>query len=203
VGAALKPPDYKGILVYDHVLPPHRSVAEIAAERGCHPVEAMIDLALEADLHLLFLQFYGVNPETDIETILRHPSTAATFSDAGAHVSQICDFSLQTYLLAYWVRERGAITLEAAVRNMTMVPAMLWGFPDRGVIAPGRLADLNVIDPATIAPRVPTVRADLPSGAVRLHQDADGIAATVVSGVVTVRDRQFTGALPGTLLRRG
>ncbi|HRD99804.1 MAG TPA: amidohydrolase family protein, partial [Ilumatobacteraceae bacterium] len=96
--------------------------------------------------------FYGVNPESDIERILTHPLTIMTFSDSGAHVSQICDSSIQTYLLAYWVREREVLSLERAVRDMTLLPSMVWGFGDRGLVREGFVADLNVIDPNTVCP---------------------------------------------------
>ena len=81
-----------------------------------------------------------------------------TFSDSGAHVSQIIDCSIQTHLLAYWVRERQAFTLEEAVRMITSDPATAWGFSDRGLVREGMVADLNVFDPATVAAEMPEVR---------------------------------------------
>jgi N-acyl-D-aspartate/D-glutamate deacylase len=124
-----------------------------------------------------------------------------TFSDSGAHVSQIADSSIQTHLLGYWVREREAFTLEEAVRMLTLAPATAWGFTERGVVREGFAADVNVFDPARVAPVMPTVEFDFPAGARRLVQKADGFLATVVAGEVVTRDGAHTGALPGRLLR--
>jgi N-acyl-D-aspartate/D-glutamate deacylase len=176
-------------------------VAEVAASRGVDPVEAMIDLASETDGAQLFLQELNVpDPEITL-AIMRHPRTVMTFSDAGAHVGQIMDCSIQTHLLAYWVRERQEFTLEEAVRMVTLAPARSWGFFDRGLIREGMAADINVFDPETIAPALPQVVHDLPGGARRLEQHAVGILATIVAGEVLIREGRHTGALPGRLLR--
>jgi N-acyl-D-aspartate/D-glutamate deacylase len=111
------------------------------------------------------------------------------------------DSSLQTHLLAHWVREKHAFTLEKAVSMLTMAPATLWGFHDRGLIREGMAADLVVFDPDTIVAEMPEVVDDLPAGARRLVQRCRGIAATVVNGEVLLRDGKHTGALPGKLLR--
>jgi N-acyl-D-aspartate/D-glutamate deacylase len=124
-----------------------------------------------------------------------------TFSDSGAHVSQIMDASLQTHLLSHWVREKQAFTLEQAVRMLSFDNATHWGFADRGLIREGMAADLVVFDPETVGPTMPDVVNDLPAGARRLIQRAHGFAATVVNGDVVLRDGQHTGALPGRLLR--
>jgi N-acyl-D-aspartate/D-glutamate deacylase len=99
------------------------------------------------------------------------------------------------------VREREAFTFEEAVCMITLAPATLWGFSDRGMVREGLVADLNVLDPATVGPELPAVAHDLP-GAVRLVQKSAGIAATVVAGRVVMREGEYTGALPGRLLRR-
>jgi N-acyl-D-aspartate/D-glutamate deacylase len=201
LGTEAKPPDYDWTLVFDTVYGPHRPVAEVARERRQHPCETMIDLALEKDLDLFFLQPVA-NEDQDVALeIMRHPRAVVTFSDSGAHVSQLMDSSLQTHLLAYWVRERQAFTLEEAVRMLTLVPATQWGFADRGLIRPGMAADLVVFDPDTIAAEMPEVVHDLPAGARRLTQRCRGIAATVVNGQVLLREGKHTGALPGRLLR--
>jgi N-acyl-D-amino-acid deacylase len=132
---------------------------------------------------------------------MKHPRAVTTFSDAGSHVSQIMDNSLQTHLLAYWVRQKEAFTLEKAVRKLTYETATAWGFSDRGLLREGMAADILVFDPKTIAPRMPEVLADLPAGAQRLSQKADGMLATVVNGQVVLRNNVPTGALPGRLLR--
>ncbi len=193
--------DYDWVFVFDTVTGPHRSVAEVARERGQHPAETMIELALEKDLDLFFLMpIANEDPEAALE-IMRHPRTVTTFSDSGAHVSQLMDSSLQTHVLSHWVRTKGAFTLEQAVRMLTLVPATLWGFHDRGVIRRGMAADLVVFDPQAIVARMPEVVEDLPGGAKRLVQRAEGVAATVVNGEVLLRNGRPTGALPGKLLR--
>jgi N-acyl-D-amino-acid deacylase len=203
IGAEARPASYEWIFVMDTAEGPHRSVATVARERGIDPVEAIIDLALEKDLDRFFLQpIANENQEHALE-LIKHPRTVVTFSDSGAHVSQIMDASLQTHLLSHWVRAKQAIALEQAVRMLSFEPATHWGFSDRGLIREGMAADLLVFDPETIAPEMPEVVRDLPAGARRLTQRARGIAATVVNGEVVLRDGKPTGALPGQLLRGG
>jgi len=201
VGAEARPADYDWIFVFDTVEGPHRTVAAVARERGTHPAETMIDLALDRDLDLFFLQPIANEDQDAALELMRHPRAVATFSDSGAHVSQLMDSSLQTHLLSHWVRARQAFTLEQAVRMLTLVPATHWGFADRGLIREGLAADLVVFDPDTIAPEMPEVVDDLPAGARRLVQRTRGIAATVVNGEVLLREGKHTGALPGQLLR--
>jgi N-acyl-D-amino-acid deacylase len=201
IGAEARPAAYQWIFVMDTVEGPHRSVAEVARERGVDPVEAMIDLALEKDLDRFFLQPIANENQEHALDLIKHPRTVVTFSDSGAHVSQIMDASLQTHLLAHWVRARQALTLEQAVRMLSFDTATAWGFADRGLIREGFAADLVVFDPDSIGPAMPDVVHDLPAGARRLVQRARGIAATVVNGEVVLRDGKPTGALPGRLLR--
>jgi N-acyl-D-aspartate/D-glutamate deacylase len=201
LGTEARPTDYEWLWVFDTVEGPHRSVAAVAHERGQHPVETMIELALDRDLDLFFLMPVA-NEDQDVALrIMRHPRTVTTFSDSGAHVSQLMDSSLQTHLLYHWVRAKQAFTLEEAVRMLTLVPATLWGFHDRGLIREGMAADFCVFDPDTIMAEMPEVVDDLPGGARRLVQRARGIAATVVNGEILLRDGKHTGALPGQLLR--
>ena len=201
LGTEAKPPDYDWLLVFDSVEGPHRTVAEVARERGQHPAEAMIDLALAKDLDLFFLQPVANEDQDYALELMRHPRAVVTFSDSGAHVSQLMDSSLQTHLLYHRVRRKRAFTLEQAVRMLTLVPATLWGFADRGLVREGMAADLVVFDPDTVAAEMPEVVDDLPSGARRLVQRTRGIAATVVNGEVLLREGKHTGALPGQLLR--
>ncbi|HYB40581.1 MAG TPA: amidohydrolase family protein [Candidatus Methylomirabilis sp.] len=201
VGTEARPPVYDWILVMDSVDGPHRSVAEVARERRCEPVEAMIDLALETDMGVFFLQPIA-NEDQDLALeLMRNPRAVVTFSDSGAHVSQLMDSSLQTHVFSHWVRTAQAFTLEEAVRLVSFVPATLWGFADRGLIREGLAADFVVFDPDTISAEMPEVVDDLPAGARRLVQRTRGIAATVVNGEVLLRDGKHTGALPGRLLR--
>ena len=201
VGTEARSAEYDWLFVFDTVEGPHRTVAQVARERGQHPADTMIDLALEKDLERFFLQPLANEDQDYALELMRHPRTVTTFSDSGAHVSQLMDSSLQSHLLSHWVRAKQAFTLEEAVRMITLVPATLWGFADRGLIREGMAADLVVFDPDTIGAEMPQVVDDLPAGARRLVQRARGIAATVVNGEVLLRDGQHTGALPGQLLR--
>jgi N-acyl-D-aspartate/D-glutamate deacylase len=203
IGAEARLGSYEWIFVMDTAEGPHRSVAAVARERGIDPVEAIIDLALEKDLDRFFLQPIANENQDHALELMKHPRTVVTFSDSGAHVSQIMDASLQTHLLSHWVRAKQAISLEQAVRMLSFEPATHWGFLDRGLIREGMAADLLVFDPETIAPEMPEVVRDLPAGARRLTQRARGIAATVVNGEVVLRDGKPTGALSGQLLRGG
>ena len=200
-GTEAKPMPFDRIFVMESVHGTHRSIAEVARTRNTDPVETMLDLGLESDFNVFFLTPIA-NEDQDIALeLMRLPHAVVTFSDSGAHVSQLMDSSLQTHLLAHWVREKQAFTLEQAVRMLTLVPATHWGFADRGLIREGMAADLVVFDPDTIAAEMPEVVHDLPAGAKRLTQRCRGIAATVVNGEVLLLDGKHTGALPGRLLR--
>jgi N-acyl-D-aspartate/D-glutamate deacylase len=203
-GGEPRKPDYDNMYVVRSAVSRNPTVAEVAAQRGKDPVEVMMDLALESDFNQLFMQFDETTvPKSDEEALaaLRHPRTVMTFSDSGAHVSLIMDSSIHTHLLAYWVRERQAFTLEEGVRMITLTPAMAWGFTERGLLRPGCIADVNVFDPQTLAPQIPTIENDLPTGARRLKQKSSGIMATIVGGKVAFKDGEHTGALQGKLLR--
>jgi N-acyl-D-aspartate/D-glutamate deacylase len=201
IGAETPKPDFDRMRVFDRPLPPNPTVAEAAAARGVDPVELIIDLAIDTELRQFFAQPLTPADDESVLTAISTPDTVMTFSDSGAHVSQIADSSIHTHLLAYWVREREAFTLEHAIRMLTDVPARAWSFSDRGLVREGYVADLNVLDPHTVAPELPTVERDFPAGARRLVQKATGIRATLVGGQVVVDDGQLTDARPGTLLR--
>ena len=202
VGAQARPPDFEGIRVYRHGLPPNPTVSEVAADRGVHPAEAMIDLCVASDGGQLFIQPSRYpQDETVLLRALRHPRAVMTFSDSGAHLSQIADSSIHTHLMGYWVRDRQEFTLEEAVRMITLAPALAWGFADRGLLRAGMAADINVFDPDTVGPAVPSLVADLPAGGLRLEQRSEGFAATLVNGAITILDGQPTGATPGRLVR--
>ena len=201
IGAEARPPEWDWVFLMDQMKGPHPSMASLARQSNQHPVELMIDLALERDLKRFFLQPIANEDEAAALELIRHPRTVVTFSDAGAHVSQIMDNSLQSHLLSYWVREKQAFTLEQAVKFITYDTATHWGLHDRGLVREGMAADLVVLDPRTIGARMPEVVTDLPAGARRLKQTADGVRATVVNGEVLLRDNVHTGALPGRLMR--
>jgi N-acyl-D-aspartate/D-glutamate deacylase len=182
---------------------PNPSVADEARRRGIDPVEVMIEVAVENDFDVFFIQ--SVTPQSDDELVdlLRNPNTAMTFSDSGAHVSQIADASIQTHLLAYWVREREAFTLEEAIRMITLQVARIWRLHDRGRLAPGFAADVTIFDRDTVAPLMPRVVNDLPGGGRRLVQEARGYEATIVNGQILMRGGAATESRPGRLLRAG
>jgi N-acyl-D-aspartate/D-glutamate deacylase len=181
-------------------LPPYRSIAEIAAERNQEPIETVIDLALEKHLKLFFIAPTNCEDQDYVLAMLRHPNTAVTFGDTGAHVATIVN-PVQADLLGNWVRQKQAITMEAAVRKITFDIAAFWGLKKRGLIREGWHADVVVFDPTSIAPDLPEFVHDLPAGASRILQKAVGIKATVVNGAIFMRDNMHTGALSGRLLR--
>jgi N-acyl-D-aspartate/D-glutamate deacylase len=201
IGAEARKPDWSTLRVYQNPLPPNPLVSELAAQRGVDPVELMIDLALERDFKQFFQSFSTAGDDATLLAVMRHPRTVMTFSDSGAHVSQIVDSCIQTHLLAYWVRQRGAFSLEEAVRMVTLAPARAWGFHDRGLLRTGMIADINIFDPATLSPEMPEVAHDLPGGARRLTMRARGFRANIVAGEVLLENGQHTGRLPGRLLR--
>ena len=193
-------PDYANLYAMRGVDWDDPTVAQLAAQRGQHPVEVMLDLALENDDQVFVQPLVNEDPD-HVLGMLKHPRTLATFSDSGAHVCQEMGSSLQTHLLSYWVRAKQAFTLEEAVRKLTFDNASAWELNDRGLVRAGYKADLVLFDEARVKPAMPTVETDLPGGARRLVQKAEGIAATVVNGEVTLEDGKATGRVPGTLLR--
>jgi N-acyl-D-aspartate/D-glutamate deacylase len=203
-GGEPRKPSYEYMYVMKNAVSGNPTVAQLAAQRNVDPVEVMMDLAVETDFNQLFMQFDAntvAKNDEELLATLRHPRTVMTFSDSGAHVSLIMDSSIHTHLLAYWMRERQKFSLEEAVRMITLTPAMFWGFTDRGLLRQGCIADINVFNPDTIAPEMPTIENDLPTGARRLKQKSSGILATVIAGRVAFRNGEHTGAQGGKLLR--
>jgi N-acyl-D-aspartate/D-glutamate deacylase len=204
IGAEARKPDWDIIKIVESTYLPNPSVASVAAARGVDPVELMIDLSLESNFEVFFQQFLGMGQdEQQLMRILRSPHSAMTFSDAGAHVSQILDASIQTHLLAYWVREREMLTLEEAIPMITRQPATLWRLHDRGLLAEGYAADITVFDPDTVAPEMPEVVTDLPGGSRRLIGKAQGYQATFVNGEMLMHNGEPTETRAGQLLRGG
>ena len=201
VGAEARPPEWDFIYPMDDMVYDKPSMAQLAREQGKHPVELMIDMSLERDFHMFFRQPIANENQDHVLEMMKHPRSVVTFSDSGAHVSQIMDSSLQTHLLSYWVREKQALKLEEAIKQITYNTATMWGLHDRGLVREGMAADLVVFDPDTVGARMPEVVHDLPSGARRLKQTADGILHTVVNGEIMLTNNEHTGAVPGRLLR--
>lgn len=193
-------PDYSNLFALRGVDWDDPTVDALAKARGQHPVEVMIDLCLADDNQIYVQPIVNESPD-DVQGILAHANTLATFSDSGAHVCQEMGSSLQTHLLSYWVRKRGAFTLEQAIKKLTCDNAVAWEMNDRGTIEEGARADVLVFDEARIGPRLPTVETDLPGGARRLVQKANGIHATIVNGELAFEDGVSTGVFAGQVIK--
>ena len=192
------PPDYEP--------DPATSVAGQAAREGREPLDLAYDLLMADEGRALLYQPILNFVDGDLDAVgemLSHPFSLPGLSDGGAHVGTICDGSFPTTLLAHWGRDRrrGRIDLPFLVSRQCRETAQAVGLLDRGVLAPGYRADLNVIDFDALRLRAPVMRFDLPAGGKRLLQKADGYRHTFVAGVETYRDGEATGALPGRLVR--
>ncbi|MDP3633859.1 amidohydrolase family protein [Phenylobacterium sp.] len=191
----------------DYEQTPDRTIAAMAAAQGVAPEELALDHMLSNGgrgmLYLPFLNYADGSLDPSFEMLI-HPDTVPGLSDGGAHVGMICDGSFPTSNLTHWTRDRTRgprLSLPAMIKMQTRDTAEAVGLFDRGLIAPGYRADLNIIDYENLTLRSPSVAYDLPAGGRRLIQRADGYAATIVAGEVTYSDGEPTGALPGRLLR--
>ncbi len=193
-------PDYSNLYAMKDVAWEDPTVASLSATSGKHPVETMIDLML-ANENQVFVQPLVNEAPAEVLDMMRHPWCLTTFSDSGAHVCQEMGSSLQTHMLSYWVRAKQAFTLEQAVRKLTFDNAAAWELNDRGLVRSGFAADLVLFDEDTVQPSMPTVESDLPGGARRLLQKAEGIAATIVNGALAFENGVATGETGGQLLR--
>jgi N-acyl-D-aspartate/D-glutamate deacylase len=184
---------------------PATSLAAQAAATGRDPQDLLYDWTIadegQALVHF-FLGGYAGSLDPSLE-LMAHPDSVLGLGDGGAHVDVICDCGYPSFLLSYWVRERtrGTLGFETAIKILTSEPAALYGLHDRGVVAPGYKADLNVLDPDRVSPRPVEIVDDLPTGAIRIVQRTDGFVATLVDGVVVQRDGEDTGARPGRVVR--
>ena len=178
------------------------SVAQIARAESKDPVDAFLDLTLADDLDLEFTMT-SFNTRVDrMAELLNNPSVLIGLGDGGAHVDMLCDAGYPTYLLGTWVRERGVMALEEAVRRLTSDPADLFGIRDRGRLLPGLAADVVIFDPSTVgSSNRGERRYDLPGGGKRMVMPSRGIQYTIVNGVVTYAQGALTGAAAGRVLR--
>ncbi len=195
-----KKPDYDNLFAMKDVRWDDPTIAELSQKSGKHPVEVIIDLMLENEDQIFVQPIVNEKPD-DVLGMLKHPRTLATFSDSGAHVCQEMGSSLQTHMLAYWVRDKQAFTLEQAVRMMTFDNASAWEMPNRGLLRTGYAADIVIFDADTVRPQMPTVQRDLPAGARRFVQKADGIMATIVNGGLAFDNGVSTGSYTGQLMK--
>ena len=182
------------------------SILARAAARGVSPLEEAYDRLLDEDGHAMMLVALANFENNSLDTVgelMRRDDVVLGLGDGGAHYGMICDASYPTFVLAHWARDRatGRLSVAEAVRQLTSVPARVAGLADRGRIAVGYKADLNVIDHAGLTLRKPTIVRDLPGGGRRLDQSADGYVATIVSGEVIAENGAPTAARPGTLIR--
>jgi len=182
------------------------SIAARAAARGVTPMEEAYERLLDDDGHAMLLVAMGNYENNSLDTVgelLRRDDVVLGLGDGGAHYGMICDASFPTFLLAHWARDRasGRMRVADVIRELTSVPARVAGFADRGRIAVGYKADLNVIDHAAMRLHKPVITHDLPAGGRRLDQTADGYVATIVSGEVIQENGRPTAARPGKLVR--
>ena len=185
---------------------PQDSIEARAAAHGVSPLEEAYDRLLDDDGHAMLLVTLANFRDGSLDTVaelIQRDDVVLGLGDGGAHYGMICDASFPTYLLTHWVRDRasGRLGLPEVIRELTSVPARIAGLADRGRIAVGYKADLNVIDADALRLHRPVVVSDLPAGGRRLDQTADGYVATVVSGEVIAENGVPTSARPGRLIR--
>jgi N-acyl-D-aspartate/D-glutamate deacylase len=188
---------------------PETSVGATARRASRTPQDVVLDWLLERDgKALLFapLASYVDNDHEALREMMTHPRTVLGLSDGGAHCGLICDASMPTYLLTHWVRDRTRgprLGLEQTVHLQTGRTAAVYGLDDRGVIAPGKRADINLVDLDRLRLHAPEMVFDLPAGGRRLVQRVDGYRATLCAGAVTFENGEPTGDRPGRLVRGG
>ncbi|MEN4475398.1 N-acyl-D-amino-acid deacylase family protein [Mycolicibacterium cosmeticum] len=185
---------------------PSDSIAARAAARGVSPAEEAYDRLLDDDGRAMLLVTLANFRDGSLDTVadlIRRDDVVLGLGDGGAHYGMICDASFPTYMLTHWARDRatGRLGVAEVVRELTTVPARVAGLADRGRIAVGYKADLNVIDHDALRLHKPTVAHDLPAGGRRLDQAADGYVATIVSGEIIAERGKPTAARPGKLIR--
>jgi N-acyl-D-aspartate/D-glutamate deacylase len=185
---------------------PETSIAAQACRRGVTPEEVAYDAMLEnGGRNLLYLAAanYASGSLASCLEMMRHPHAVLGLGDGGAHCGTICDGSYPTFMLTHWARDRAGerLPLPWIIKSLCRTPALTLGLQDRGLIAPGLKADINVIDLDRLALHAPEVTYDLPAGGRRLNQRADGYVATVLNGMIVRREGKPTGALPGRLVR--
>jgi N-acyl-D-amino-acid deacylase len=198
--------DWAGVFVIatepaNYRFTPDDSLASHAARRGVDAVQAFVDISRETRGAALFSYPFLNQSHEAIVWMLAKDYCVLGLADSGAHVGQIMDAGQPTWLLAHWVRDTGLMTLEDGVRRLTSEPADLFSVVDRGRIAPGQFADINVVDLDGLHLMLPTIKHDFPLGAARYVQHATGYEATVVNGQVFMDNGEHTGALAGVTLR--
>ena len=178
-----------------------KTVQEIADAQGKRPVDAYLDLSIADRLETRY-QTANFNYDQDgVARLVADDRFLLGLSDGGAHVDFLCDVGYSTALLEIWVRQKKVLTVEKAVQKLTSIPAELFGIPNRGVLAPGKAADLVLFDPETVAPKAPEYAYDFPNRGRRLISRAEGVEATFIAGEQVFQRGAHTGARPGRVLR--
>ena len=177
-----------------------RTLAEIAAARGGDAIDALLDLSAAENLSARFSMLLMNYDDEHVGALLGRPESLIALSDAGAHVSVLCDAGYATHLLGHWVRGRGLFGWEEAVRRLTAMPAAIYGIAERGLLAPGRVADVVCLDPTRVAARAPEKVHDFPGGAARYVARAEGIEHVFIRGEEFLAHGEWTGAHPGVVL---
>jgi N-acyl-D-aspartate/D-glutamate deacylase len=206
-GSTLPPPHWDVTFVDEVTRPENerylrRTIADIAAEQGKHPADAMLDLALSEDLAMKFR--WENKTATWAESVresMKHPSMLMGVSDGGAHLDRDDGADWSTYFLRFWVLDRGDWSLEEGIRQLTQVPAAMAGFTGRGALLPGYAADIMIFDPETVGPGTKRLVDDMPGGESRFSARPRGFRATIVNGEPIVLDGKLQTALPGQLVR--
>jgi len=193
------------MIVEEPQLPKNRglegqNMAEIAKARGQHPVDAFLDLVVEEELNTVFTLGENNTDTEAVAQILGSPYAVVGLSDGGAHVQFHSNVSNPTRLLGHWVRKKGIMPLELAVRRLTFDSATAFGIYDRGLLQPGMAADLVVFDPDAVQPVAGDVVHDFPNKGWRMRELAEGIHYTVVNGEVLLEKGTHTGRYPGRVL---
>ncbi|MGD8888238.1 MAG: amidohydrolase family protein [Desulfobacterales bacterium] len=179
----------------------NRTIMEIADAEGKKPLDVYLDIGIADNLSTRF-QVQAFNYDMDgVERLVTEDKFMIGLGDGGAHVQMLCDAGYATALLEIWVRQRKALTLEKAVQKLTSVPATLYGIPERGFLAPGKVADLVLFDPEKVSSKIPEYVSDFPLNSRRLVAKAEGIVATFVAGKQLYDNGTHTGAMPGRVLR--
>jgi N-acyl-D-amino-acid deacylase len=208
-GGKVLPPNWDSMIVAEseaHAGLIGKAVTEVAAARGVTPLAAMLDLALDENLQTRFWSVLANNDPDAIAWLLPRDNVLFGLADSGAHVGQLCDACFATDLLGNWVRDKAVMSLERAVHKLSAEPASVYGLTDRGVLTPGRKADVNVFDPATVAPGPIQRIRDFPADGERLTAPRPtGMLHTLVNGTAIRRDGALIddaiNSRPGTLLR--
>jgi len=178
-----------------------RSLTELAEIQGKGIIDAFLDLVVEENLDTVFLQGASNADSKIMAKILNYPNAIIGLSDGGAHVQYQSAYSYSTQLLGYWVRERGIMSLEHAVKRLTFDSASAFGIYDRGLLRPGLAGDITIFDPGTVNTLPEDKVHDFPAGSWRLRELAVGVCYTIVNGQVLTEEGRHTGALPGRVLR--